>query len=195
MSEPGGLWRRQDGLRRQDEHRHETMEAIWSGDTAWALRYIAGPDAAIDHLQAMSDAGTTWEPDDTSSELGEPHFPHRVVTTIDELLGNVASTPSAIALRCDAHRHRRRCRGRSTGRLGGWTAGGGRCAGSDCATSDRQLLGRRGLARRDRDRRRNAAPRRRTGDRHRAPRGGVKRRPKSVDDNGETILRLDLRGR
>ena len=99
MSEPGGLWRRQDGLRRQDEHRHETMKAIWSGDTAWALRYIAGPDAAIDHLQATSDAGTTWEPDDTSSELGEPQFPHRFVTTIDELLGNVASTPSAIALR------------------------------------------------------------------------------------------------
>ncbi len=96
MSESGDLWSRQDGLRRQDEHRHETMKAIWTGDTPWALRHIAGPGAAIDHLQATSDTGTTWEPDDTYSE---PRFPHRFVTTIDELLDNVASMPSAVALR------------------------------------------------------------------------------------------------
>jgi hypothetical protein len=99
MGESGDVWRRQDGLRQKDEHRHETMKAIRTGDTAWALRHIAGPGAAIDHLQATSGAGTTWEPDDTSRGAREPQFPHRSVTTTDELLGNVAATPSAIALR------------------------------------------------------------------------------------------------
>ncbi len=99
MSEPGSLWSRQDGRRQQDEHRHETMRAIRRGDTAWALRNIAGPDAAIDYLQAMQGAATASEPGDDPDEPGELRWPYRVVTTIDQLLANVASTPAAIALR------------------------------------------------------------------------------------------------
>ena len=99
MSEPGSLWSRQDGRRQQDEHRHETIKAIRRGDTAWALRNIAGPDAAIDYLQAMQGAATASEPGDGQGEPGELRWPHRVVTTIEQLLANVASTPAAIALR------------------------------------------------------------------------------------------------
>ena len=99
MSEPGDLWRRQDDLRQQDEQRHQTMRAIRRGDTAWALRHIAGPDAAIDYLQATQEAGTVWEPDGPDRESCEWQFPHRFVTTLDQLLANVASTPTTIALR------------------------------------------------------------------------------------------------
>jgi len=99
MSEPGDLGRRQDELLRQDEHRHRTMKAIRQGDTAWALRHIAGPGAAIDYLQVMQGGGTPWEPDDTPGEPGEPRVVHKFVATIDELLANVASTPAAVALR------------------------------------------------------------------------------------------------
>src|SRR5688500_11018896 len=52
MTEPGALWRWHDRVRRQDEQRHETMKAIRRDDPAWALRHIAGPDAALDYLQA-----------------------------------------------------------------------------------------------------------------------------------------------
>lgn len=85
--------------RLQDEHRHETMKAIRTDDPVWALRLIAGPGAAIDYVQATHGVGATSEPDDTDSERGELRFPHRLVTTIDQLLTNVASTPDALALR------------------------------------------------------------------------------------------------
>jgi len=98
MSEPGDVSRRQDELRRQQEHRHETMKTIGNGDTAWALRCIAGPGAAIDYLQATEGAGNTWEPDDTHRAPAEPRFPHRFVTTLGELVANVASAPVAVAL-------------------------------------------------------------------------------------------------
>ena len=99
MTEPGHLSRRQDRLRQQDEHRHDTMKAIRDGDTMWALRHIVGSDAAIEHSQAMVGAGPSWESADTYSEPGEPRFPHRFVTTMDQLLANVASTPGAASLR------------------------------------------------------------------------------------------------
>jgi hypothetical protein len=99
MSEPGDFWRRQDDRRLHDEHRHQTMRAIRDGDTAWALRHIAGPDAAIDYLQATQEVGTTWEADEPDHESCEWQFPHRFVTTLDQLLANVASTPTIIALR------------------------------------------------------------------------------------------------
>ena len=93
MSEPGDR-------RLQDEHRHETMKAIRRGDTAWALRYIAGPGAAIEYLRTTQGAGTTSEADATTrSEPGELRFPYKSVTTIDQLLANVSLTPTADVLR------------------------------------------------------------------------------------------------
>jgi hypothetical protein len=99
VSEPGDVSRRQDELRRRDEHRHQTMQAIRRGDSAWALRHIAGLDAAIDHVQARHGGETTREPDVTDREPGKPRFPYRFVTTLDQLLANVASTAAAATLR------------------------------------------------------------------------------------------------
>ena len=99
MTEPGALWRWHDMVRQQDEHRHETIKAIRRDDPTSALWHIAGPGAVIDYMQATHGAGTTSEPDGASSEPDELQFPHRVVTTIDELLANVSATPAAVALR------------------------------------------------------------------------------------------------
>ncbi len=98
MSESGELWRRQDELRRQQEDRHEMMKAIGDGDTAWALRHIAGPGAAIDFLQMLQGAPTPSEPDD-DRDPAEPTLPYGSVTTMDELLANVSSTPTDVELR------------------------------------------------------------------------------------------------
>ena len=99
MSHGGDLWNRQDALRRHDEHRHQTMKAIRDGDTTGAISEIAGPDAAIDYLCATQGTdSSTPPPDHTDAGIDEPRWPHRSVTSIEELLANVASTPASVAL-------------------------------------------------------------------------------------------------
>jgi hypothetical protein len=75
------------------------MKAIRSGDAAWALREIAGPGAAFDHLRATEASGTGSDPDAVWSGPTDVRFPHRSVTTIDELVANVSATPRAVSLR------------------------------------------------------------------------------------------------
>jgi hypothetical protein len=100
MSDVGDRWHRQDALRRHDEHRQRTMKATRRGDTTWALEEIVGPDAAIDYLRAVDGTGsTTPQPQHADVSIGESRWPHTFVTTIDELLANVAATPAGVALR------------------------------------------------------------------------------------------------
>jgi hypothetical protein len=101
-------WEREDreyDARQRDENHRRSIEEMRRGNTAWALNYMVGPDAAINYLNTMSRASHD-DTDDTSgveerdSPATEPSWPlHTFVTTTDELLANVATTPFGVTLR------------------------------------------------------------------------------------------------
>lgn len=101
------VWREQD-LRDEDRHmdrvredrqRTEEIQEAWRslrrGNTAWALRNLAGPDAAISYLNAMERSGAGSEP--ASAPADEPAWPkHAFVQTLAELVENVGGAPRRV---------------------------------------------------------------------------------------------------
>ena len=96
-------WEREDReheTRQREENHRRAMEEMRRGNTAWALNYMVGPDAAIDYLQAMQRPSADGAVADDSAE--EPQWPpHSFVTTVDELLANVMSAPSGLVLHAE----------------------------------------------------------------------------------------------
>jgi hypothetical protein len=101
-------WEREDReheARQREANHRRAIEEMRRGNTAWALNYMIGPDAAINYLNTMSqardddtdDASDVEERDSPATEPSWP--PHTFVTTTDELLANVATTPFGITLR------------------------------------------------------------------------------------------------
>jgi hypothetical protein len=91
---------RENEARQRDENHRRAIEEMRRGNTAWALNYMVGPDAAIDYLQAMQrPSADDAVPDDSASEPQWP--PYSFVTTVEELLANVASAPGGVGLHAE----------------------------------------------------------------------------------------------
>lgn len=86
---------RRDEERRRAEEVADAWRDLRRGDTAWALRGLAGPDAAIAYLR-----GTAGAPDPDPPAPGpEPlDWPHPLVDTVAELVANVAALPAGVRL-------------------------------------------------------------------------------------------------
>lgn len=112
--------RRHDRLR-DEQHRADEVREAWrglrEGNTAWALRNMVGPDAALNYLNAMGDARAgAGEPagDMAGESAGEPRdvplgergrdaaWPkHTFVRTLAELVENVEAAP--VSVQFDVH--------------------------------------------------------------------------------------------
>ncbi len=96
-------WEREDReyeARQREENQRRAMEEMRRGNTAWALNYMVGPDAAIGYLEAMQQPYRDEpEADAASDDEAEPSWPpYSFVTTTAELLVNVSSAPSDVSL-------------------------------------------------------------------------------------------------
>jgi hypothetical protein len=96
-------WEREDReyeARQREENHRRAVEEMRRGNTAWALNYMVGPDAAIGYLEAMQ-RPTSDEPV-AADDTGEARWPpYSFVTTVDELLANVMSAPRGLVLRAE----------------------------------------------------------------------------------------------
>ena len=94
-------WEREDReveIRQREEDHRRAMEAMRQGNTAWALSSIVGPDAAINYLRAMQ-APSDDVVETTDEHDAEPAWPpHVFVTSVEQLVANVASAPAGCAL-------------------------------------------------------------------------------------------------
>jgi hypothetical protein len=103
-------WRREDDRRREweredreyeerqrEENQRRAFEEMRRGDTASALNHMVGPDAAIDYLNALAASRTDDIGTARSGDARPTWPPHVFVTSIDELIGNVASAPTDVA--------------------------------------------------------------------------------------------------
>jgi hypothetical protein len=88
--------RRLDRAREELERSEQAQEArrdLRKGHTAWALRNLLGPEAAIEYLRWTEGSGTTEELVTPPSEEAGDWPKHGFVRTLAELVENVVTAP------------------------------------------------------------------------------------------------------
>ncbi|HEY5854534.1 MAG TPA: hypothetical protein VIW24_10925 [Aldersonia sp.] len=79
--------------RRRSEEITEAWQALRRGDTAWAIRNVAGPDAGLTYLRAMENPDVGYEAANEPAEESPPWPKHDIVDTLAELVENVETAP------------------------------------------------------------------------------------------------------
>lgn len=86
-------WDQSRDERRRGEEVQEGWRSLRRGDTAWALRNLAGPDAALDYLRMTEGSAASHEPEPGPAKKAD--WPkHAFVETVTELVENLESVPA-----------------------------------------------------------------------------------------------------